>query len=157
MPLKFEELKILQASETIADDIWNEVNKWDPFTRDVVGKQLTKSVNSIGANIAEAYGRFHFGEKVQFLYFARGSLFETKYWLNRVKERNLLTENLVRDYSSKLSDLARQLNKFISEMKVQQRNKKSLNETAVNYLTDLGENFHDDLFKEVNIPQIDNT
>jgi four helix bundle protein len=122
MPLKFEELKILQASETISDDLWNEVYQWDPFARDVVGKQITRAADSIGANIAEAYGRFHFGEKVQFLYYARGSLFETKYWLNRIKERHLLEENLVRNYSSKLSELARQLNKFISDLKTQQRN-----------------------------------
>ena len=122
MPLKFVELKILQASETISDDLWNEVYQWDPFARDVVGKQITRAADSIGANIAEAYGRFHFGEKVPFLYYARGSLFETKYWLNRIKERHLLEENLVRNYSSKLSELARQLNKFISDLKTQQRN-----------------------------------
>jgi four helix bundle protein len=68
MALKFEELKILQTSEKIADGIWKEIHQWEPFVRDVVGKQLARSADSIGANIAEAYGRFHYGEKIQFLY-----------------------------------------------------------------------------------------
>ena len=85
MTLRFEDLKVLQAAETVADGIWKQVVRWDPFVRDTVGGQLAKAADSIGANIAEAFGRFHYGEKVQFLYYSRGSLFETKYWLNRAK------------------------------------------------------------------------
>ncbi len=78
MATPFEDLRVLRSAETIADEVWRTVVKWNEFTRDVVGKQLTRAVDSIGANIAEAYGRFHYGEKIQFLYYARGSLFETK-------------------------------------------------------------------------------
>lgn len=117
MSLKFEELRILQAAEATADGIWKQVVQWDPFVRDVVGKQLARAADSIGANIAEAFGRFHYGEKVQFLYYARGSLFETNYWLNRVKDRGLMPSTQVQDYASQLSDLARQLNAFISTLK----------------------------------------
>jgi four helix bundle protein len=122
MTLKFEELKILQAWEYIADEFWKDINHWEPFVRDVVGKQQTRSTDSIGANIAEAYSRFHYGEKIQFLYYARGSLFESKYWLNRLKERNLMVEEQVGEYSLQLSDLACQLNSFISDLKAQQNN-----------------------------------
>ncbi len=82
MALKFEELRVLQAAEAVADGIWRQVVRWGSFARDTVGKQMARAGDSIGANIAEAYGRFHYGEKLQFLYYARGSLFETKYWLN---------------------------------------------------------------------------
>ena len=161
MALKFEELKILQTSEDIADGIWKEILQWKPFERDIVGKQLAKSADSIGANIAEAYGRFHYGEKVQFLYYARGSLFETKYWLNRLKERQLMTENKVREYSSKLSELARQLNTFISELKTQQRGnqskQRSISDTSDNYATDQGNGLSMLLFEEEDLQWIDNT
>ena len=83
MAATFENLRILQESEAIADALWKHVTRWDEFARDVVGKQLSRAVDSIGANIAESFGRFNFGEKLQFLYYSRGSLFETKYWLNR--------------------------------------------------------------------------
>jgi len=52
MSLKFEELRILQAAEATADGIWKQVVQWDPFVRDVVGKQLARAADSIGAIIA---------------------------------------------------------------------------------------------------------
>ena len=108
--MKFEELRVLQAAEVIADGTWQQVIQWDPFARDVVGKQMARAADSIGANIAEAFGRFHYGEKLHFLYYARGSLFETKYWLNRALTRDLMPSAQVQDYAARLTDLARQLN-----------------------------------------------
>ena len=140
MSLKFEELRVLQTAEATADGIWKQVVQWDPFVRDVVGKQLARAADSIGANIAEAFGRFHYGEKVQFLYYARGSLFETKYWLNRALERELMPSNQVKDYASQLSDLARQLNAFLSSLKTLRRDStvrpKNVGEARVEYNSD---------------------
>ena len=39
--------------------------------------QIKRSSRSVGSNIAEGYGRFHFQENIQFCRIARGSLFET--------------------------------------------------------------------------------
>ncbi len=39
--------------------------------------QIKRSSRSVGNNIAEGYGRFHFQENIQFCRIARGSLFET--------------------------------------------------------------------------------
>jgi four helix bundle protein len=140
MTLRFEDLKVLQAAETIADGIWKQVVRWDPFVRDTVGGQLAKAADSIGANIAEAFGRFHYGEKVQFLYYSRGSLFETKYWLNRAQERGIMPSTQVQGYASQLSELARQLNAFISNIKAQQRRNqhkmKTVSEFSTTYIED---------------------
>jgi four helix bundle protein len=140
MVLKFEELEVLRAAEGVADDIWRQVVRWEPFARDVVGGQLAKAGDSIGANIAEAYGRFHYGEKLQFLYYARGSLFETKYWLNRAQERHLMPPPQVQEYASQLTDLARQLNAFAADLKAQRQGSQSqprtARETTVEYVAD---------------------
>jgi four helix bundle protein len=117
--MKFEELRVLKMAEAIADGIWREVVRWDVFARDVVGGQLARAADSIGANIAEAFGRFHFGEKLQFLYYSRGSLFESKYWLNRSLERALMPTARVQEYSLQLTDVARQLNSFAATLKSQ--------------------------------------
>ena len=141
MVLKFEELEVLRAAEAVADGIWRQVVRWKPFARDVVGGQLAKAGDSIGANIAEAYGRFHYGEKLQFLYYARGSLFETKYWLNRARERNLMPPPQVQDYVSQLTDMARQLNAFATRLKAQRQasqskpKTKAVREPATEYVT----------------------
>ncbi len=119
MPLLLEDLRILQLAETICDALWKRVVHWGPFARDMVGKQLVEAADSVGANIAEAYGRYHFGEKLTFLYYARGSLFETKYWLNRARARELLEAETVQSYSTELSTLAQQLNSLLAATRQQ--------------------------------------
>ncbi len=124
-------------AEEIADGIWKEVLQWDAFSRDVVGKQMARAADSIGANITESYGRFHYGEKLQFLYYARGSLFETKYWLNRSSARQLISTQIVQTYAERLSKLAHQLNLFAGSIKRQRAGKHQssshLRETPVAY------------------------
>ena len=155
MALKFEELRVLQAAEAVADGIWQQVVRWDSFSRDTVGGQMARAGDSIGANIAEAYGRFHFGEKLQFLYYARGSLFETKYWLNRAQARDLIQSDQVQDYATQLTDLARQLNAFASGLKAQRHNSRSKSKTvrepAAKYAADSLEEDGLSLFTETDL------
>jgi four helix bundle protein len=120
---QLEDLNVLQRAEKISDLLWKHVIRWDPFVRDAVGLQMVRAADSIGANIAEAFGRFHYGEKIQFLYYARGSLFETKYWLNRSLSRSLLTDSLARDLSAELTTVAKQLNAFTRDLKNQRYTK----------------------------------
>lgn len=119
MGTSLEELRVLKVAEELADGVWKIVDGWDAFSRESVGLQLVRATDSIGANIAESFGRYHYGEKLQFLYYARGSLFETKYWINRATARSLCTVDIGEDYANRLTDLARQLNAFASGIKKQ--------------------------------------
>jgi four helix bundle protein len=110
MPMAMEDLHILKTAETIADNTWKRVARWGPFARGAVGLQLVRAADSVGAHLAEAFGRYHFGDKLKFLYYARGSLFEFKYWLNRALARELLDAETVEAYSAELTELAKQLN-----------------------------------------------
>ncbi len=116
-PLRIEDLRVLQAAEELADTVWAVVQKWRAFERDTVGKQLVRSADSIGANIAEAFGRFHYGEKLPFLYYARGSVFETKYWLNRSHQRRLMSQDEFETLRAQIKDIVRQLNAFANLIK----------------------------------------
>jgi four helix bundle protein len=140
MATELEDLKILQNAENIADAVWKRVVQWEEFSKDVVGKQMAKATDSIGANIAESYGRFNYGEKLQFLYYSRGSLFETKYWLNRALARGLMQAEEVKDYAARLSDVARQLNTFANSLKSQRKESKSrsksIHEPGAEYFID---------------------
>ena len=40
---KFEELRVYQLAEDLADKIWDIVTKWNHFARDTIGKQIVKS------------------------------------------------------------------------------------------------------------------
>jgi four helix bundle protein len=130
MATELEDLRILKTAEAIADAVWKQVVEWDKFARDVVGKQLATAVDSIGANIAESFGRFNYGEKLQFLYYSRGSLFETKYWLNRALIRDLMLAEEVKDYAGRLTEVARQLNSFAGSLKTQRSGSKLKTKTV---------------------------
>jgi four helix bundle protein len=148
----FEDLQVLKSAEAIADSIWKRVVQWDEFAKDVVGKQITRSADSIGANIAESFGRYNFGEKLQFLYYARGSLFETRYWLNRVQERGLMKPNEAQEYVDGLGTLARQLNAFASGLKTvradQPSKKPAVQEARAEYVVAAFEQLPPALFSE---------
>jgi len=80
MVKKLEDLRIYAIAEEIADRIWS-CDKWPIFVKRTVGEQFVKAADSIGANIAEGCGRYHYKENITFVYYARGSLEETKFWL----------------------------------------------------------------------------
>ncbi len=155
MATELEDLKVLQTVEGIADAVWKRVAQWDEFARDVVGKQLARATDSIGANIAESYGRFNYGEKLQFLYYARGSLFETKYWLNRALVRELMQSEDVKGYAAGLSDVARQLNTFANSLKSQRKDtkssSKSIREPGAEYSVDDWVNDSTSLFTDIEL------
>lgn len=73
----FENLRVYQLSEEIADLIWEIVLRWGKLPQNTVGTQLIKSADSIGADIAEGTGRGSFKDNRRFARIARGSLFET--------------------------------------------------------------------------------
>jgi four helix bundle protein len=152
MPTSLEDVRVLRLAEKVADTIYKTSSRWDEFARDVVGKQIARAADSIGANIAESYGRFHFGEKIQFLYYARGSLFETKYWLNRAEARGLMTSTDKQNHTTRLTEIARQLNLFISSLKGQRSGEitvaKTLKENPVEYTSRYPDDFPNVLFDE---------
>ena len=159
MPTSFEDLKVLKAAEEIADTIYRIAAQWDEFARDVVGKQIARAADSTGANIAESFGRFHFGEKIQFLYYARGSVFETKYWLNRAVARGLMVAAESRNHTARLTNIARQLNLFVASLKGQRSGAitvaKTLRENPVEYASRLPEDSPNILFDETDLAWIE--
>jgi four helix bundle protein len=156
MPTSLEDVMVLKRAEQIADAIYKISSRWDEFAQDVVGKQIARAADSIGANIAESFGRFHFGEKIQFLYYARGSVFETKYWLNRAVIRELMSPTDAQDYVVGLTDVARQLNLYVASLKAQRSGDvtvaKTVQENPATYnVLHLSEDFPVVLFDETDI------
>jgi len=106
MPSRFHELDAYKRAAALADAVFADVTRWPAFERSTIGEQLMRAVDSIGANIAEANGRWTAAGKRRFLLYARGSLYEAEHWLTRAKARDI-TGN---DYASELAQVARPLN-----------------------------------------------
>lgn len=123
MPVQpLDEIEIYTIAEAMADKWWEIVSRWKPFGQDTVGKQLIRAVDSIGANIAESYRRYHYGEKIYLHYYSRGSLYEAKFFAQRAFERKLVTESEFAEMSNELQSLAPKLNAFIKSKKTQKAN-----------------------------------
>ena len=108
----FENLRVYKLSEELADEIWTIVLRWDRFARNTVGKQIVRSADSVGANIAEGTGRHDFQDNRRFVKIARGSLNETQHFLRRAFKRNLLTSGDVKKIKPLVDNLAPQLNAY---------------------------------------------
>ena len=123
----FENLIVYQLSEDIADLIWDIVVKWNILAQDTVGKQLIKSADSIGANLAEGTGRGSYADNRRFARIARGSLFEVKHWLRRAYRRDLLSENDVSKLQNLINELTPKLSAYINSIgkKREKKNKKN--------------------------------
>jgi hypothetical protein len=65
--LGFDELRVYQCAEQLADQVWTIVRSWDALARDTLGKQLIRAVDSIGANVAEGCGRGTYRDNRRFV------------------------------------------------------------------------------------------
>ena len=108
----FEELRVYQLAERLADRIWKIVIKWDYFAKTTVGQQIVAAADGVGANIAEGTGRASLQDNRRFVKIARGSLYETKHWLRRAHSRKLLTDQDISDLKPLIDELLPTLNAY---------------------------------------------
>lgn len=112
----FEALRVYQLAEQLADLIWEIVLTWQPLARDTIGKQIVRSADSIGANIAEGSGRGTYQDNRRFIRIARGSLYETRHWLRRAHARKLLTQKQVDALKPMMDELSPSLNAYLKSI-----------------------------------------
>jgi four helix bundle protein len=111
--MKLEDFQTYNLSMDLAENIYSEVTKWNYFDKDTIGKQLVRSVDSIAANLSEGMGRYHYKERKNFTYYSRGSLFETKTWLTKAHNRNLITDSYHNKLLQEIETIGIKLNNYI--------------------------------------------
>jgi four helix bundle protein len=114
---QIEELDIYQIAGRLADSVWDLCSGWESFSKKTLGSQLCRAADSIPANIAEGFGRFFYKENLRFLYFARGSLEETRNWLLRARNRRLIKQGQFDELAQMAELLGKKLNAFINSIK----------------------------------------
>ena len=115
--MNLDDMEIYQISMEIGESIWNIVMGWNTFAQNAMGLQITKSADSIAANFSEGFGRFNYKDRKRFMYYSRGSLFETKTWLRKARNRKLVQENDYNSLSNSLEKLGVKLNNYITTIK----------------------------------------
>ncbi len=112
----FEELRVYQQAEELADLVWDIVLAWQALARDTVGRQMIRAADSIGANTAEGHGRGSYQDNRRYVRIARGSLYETRHWLRRAYRRKLLSDPEVQKLKVIVENLGPQLNAYLKSI-----------------------------------------
>ena len=113
---RFEDLRVFQLAEELADEVWDIVKLWGYFEKDTVGNQFVKAADSIGANIAEGAGRGTPKENKRFIRISKGSLNETKYWLRRANRRDLIDDKQTKILKQMIDELGPSLNAYLNSI-----------------------------------------
>jgi four helix bundle protein len=108
-------------------EIWKESNalciKIYKLTEDFPKKeiygiinQMRRASSSVGANIAEGFGRFHYKEKIKFYYNSRGSVCEVQNFLFLSQNLGYIDKKTARDIFVKYENLNKRINQFIGSV-----------------------------------------
>ena len=111
--LQLTDLTSYNTAFSFSNKIWDIVIKWDYFAKDTIGKQFVNAADSISANIAEGFGRYHKKDKIKFYYYSLGSVKECTDWLNKSKVRNLISEALFLELNVLVEKLPRDIHQLI--------------------------------------------
>lgn len=111
--IKLGDLEIYKLAIELSDIAWEIYSDMDWQTKKIIGDQFIKAMDSIGANIAEGYGRFHHRDKIKFYYNARGSLLESKHWTLLLGKREIIGREKHDILIKKLNNLHKKLNLYI--------------------------------------------
>lgn len=115
--MELNNLEVYKLAREISKESWEIYTSFDWQTKKVVGDQFICAIDSIGANIAEGFGRFHYLDRNRFNYNARGSLIESLHWLDVLYERNLIKGDSHETLRQKLIRLSVKLNNYITSTK----------------------------------------
>lgn len=79
--------------------------------------QLLNADDTVGVNIAEGNGRFHYKEAINFHNYARGSAFETQHWLNLILKRELVNPQLFNELNNLIEFEIKKINVYNNHLK----------------------------------------
>lgn len=111
--LKLNDISAYKVAFNLSNYIWNIVIEWEWFAKKHIGGQFVEVIDSISANIAEGFGRYHKKDKIKFYRYSQGSMKESFDWNEKSKVRGLLTDEQYQHIINGLKKLPQELNQLI--------------------------------------------
>jgi four helix bundle protein len=113
----FTELEVWKQSRKIRNWITELVKKFPGEEKYRLTDQIIRSSRSIGNNLAEGHGRFHYQDNIRFCIMARGSLSETLDHLIVALDDKLISEEDLQTFQLEYDSCLRLLNGYIQYLK----------------------------------------
>jgi len=110
----YENLKIWQESMELAEIVYKLIKQFPDYEKFDLASQIRRSAISVPSNIAERKGRNSDKEFKQFLYIARGSLFELRTQLELARRLNYIKNT--KEIKNKIIALESMINTLISKL-----------------------------------------
>jgi len=111
---RYKDLLVWQRSLCFADQVLDLVDTIETSRKHYrLFEQLEAAATSVPMNIAEGKGRNSQKEFMQFLYIARGSLYETITLLEIFKLRGWITTGQFCEFEQKSNEIAKMINSLI--------------------------------------------
>ena len=117
--LKLNDIDAYKVNYHLSNYIWNIIVKWEHFPKHTIGIQFVTAADSISANIAEGYGRFHYLDNIKFCRDARGSLNETLDHLTVAFDEKYINEERLIQLNQQFEKVLKLLNGYIGYLKQQ--------------------------------------
>ena len=89
--LKLNDIEAYKIAFHLSNFVWTIAVEWNYFAKKTIGAQFVDACDSISANIAEGFGRYHKKDKIRFYRYAFGSTKECFDWAEKAKVRSLIT------------------------------------------------------------------
>jgi four helix bundle protein len=122
--ITIKDLHVYQLARKLSTISWDIYSKMNFEDKKHMGDQLLRSTDSIGANIAEGYARFHYLDKIRFYYNSRASQSEaTDHWLELLFGRDKINQETFDEFKTISKDLQIKLNNFIKLTKDENEHK----------------------------------
>lgn len=112
----YKNLIVYQKSRLLTIDILNSSYDAKSKKFEFVINQLFRAVSSICANLVEGYGRFYKKELRHFLAIARGSSFETDYWLEIVLQLQIFDNNKTQNFIARNQEITKMLTTLMKKL-----------------------------------------
>lgn len=112
--IDLKELQVYQLARELSREAWKIYERMDWQDKSIMGNQFIRAVDSIGANIAEGYKRYHYLDQLRFYYTSRASLSEAcTHWAELLREREKITIKEVEELKIIEKQLSIKLANFI--------------------------------------------
>lgn len=113
--IPLHDLMVYQLARELSRFAWKIFERLVWEDKKIMGFQFVESADSIGANIAEGYGRFHYLDRIKFYYNSRGSYNEFRiHWLELLMERNKISQEEFNEVVLICDKFQLKLNNFIA-------------------------------------------
>jgi len=113
----FTDLETWKQARKIRNVISGLVKNFPAEEKYRLTDQIIRSSRSIGNNLAEGHGRFHYQDNIRFCIMARGSLTETLDHLMIALDEDIITNDILQSFQAEYDSCLRLINGYIQYLK----------------------------------------